>query len=238
MGGVLPYKREAYCRTNGRRTAGFPFLRSLEARKVRRYKWGAYCRTNWRCTAVLSSRPVGVGVSETVPNYPRPNCLLNASQTQQNSRRLWRSRRRRSSSVPEGGVDFQQPFSLPESARTLAGIAFQAAGKSGNHFPAASKFAGKPFQQGISDSHSLLEFSDKLSLAHKGGLFFPLSKKSNPTIRAPPRQKPCSISSVQSWGWCIFCSSLRFWQFVHPPLEIPSLRLEVLCGGGICLVVS
>ena len=32
--------------------------------------------------------------------------------------------------------------------------------KSENHFPAASKFAGKPFQQGISDSHSLLEFSE------------------------------------------------------------------------------
>ena len=65
MGGVLPYKWEAYCSTNGRCIAGFPFLRSLEARKARRYKWGAYCRTNWRCTAVLSSRPVGVGLSET-----------------------------------------------------------------------------------------------------------------------------------------------------------------------------
>ena len=48
MGGVLPYKCEAYCSTNGRRIAGFPFLRSLEARKVQRYKWGAYCRTNSR----------------------------------------------------------------------------------------------------------------------------------------------------------------------------------------------
>ena len=61
---------------------------------------------------------------------------------------------------PQARPIFQQPFSLPESAQTLAGIAFRAAGKSGNHFPAASKFAGKPFQQGISDSHSLLEFSD------------------------------------------------------------------------------
>ena len=66
MGGVLPYKWEAYCSTNGRRIAGFPFLRSLEARKVRRYKWGAYCRTNWRCTAVLFRQVVGVGVSETL----------------------------------------------------------------------------------------------------------------------------------------------------------------------------
>ena len=68
MGGVLPYKWEAYCSTNGRRTAGFPFLRSLEVRKVRRYKWGAYCRRNWRCTAVLFRQVVGVGVSETLPN--------------------------------------------------------------------------------------------------------------------------------------------------------------------------
>ena len=66
MGGVLPYKWEVYCSTNGRCTAGFPFLQGLEDRKVQRYKWGAYCRTNWRCTAVLSPRPVGVEVSETV----------------------------------------------------------------------------------------------------------------------------------------------------------------------------
>ena len=53
MGDVLPYKWEAYCSTNGRRIAGFPFLRRLEARKARRYKWGGvlpyklevYCRT-------------------------------------------------------------------------------------------------------------------------------------------------------------------------------------------------
>ena len=69
MGGVLPYKWEAYCSTNGRRIAGSPFLRSLEARKVRRYEWGAYCRTNWRCTAVLFRQVVGVGVSETLPKY-------------------------------------------------------------------------------------------------------------------------------------------------------------------------
>ena len=37
---VLPYKWGAYCSTNGRRIAGFLFLRSLEARKVQRYKWG------------------------------------------------------------------------------------------------------------------------------------------------------------------------------------------------------
>ena len=60
MGGVLQYKWEVYC--------WFPCLQGLEARKVLRYKWGACCRTNWRCTAVLSSRPVAVGVSETLLN--------------------------------------------------------------------------------------------------------------------------------------------------------------------------
>ena len=47
------------------------------------------------------------------------------------------------------GPIFQQPFSLPESAQALAGIARRAAGKSGKNNQTASKFAGKPFQQGI-----------------------------------------------------------------------------------------
>ena len=63
MGGVLPYKWAAYCSTNGRCTAGFPFLKGLEARKGQRYKWGVYCRTNWGCTAVLFRRVVRVGCS-------------------------------------------------------------------------------------------------------------------------------------------------------------------------------
>ena len=62
---------------------------------------------------------------------------------------------------PQARPIFQQPFSLPESAQTLAGIAFRAAGKSVRNFPAASRFARKLFQQGISDSHSLLELSDR-----------------------------------------------------------------------------
>ena len=41
------------------------------------------------------------------------------------------SRRRKSRSVLDGRADFQQPFTLPESAQTLAGIAFHAAGQSG-----------------------------------------------------------------------------------------------------------
>ena len=45
MGGVLPYKWEVYCSTNGRCTVGFPFLQGLDASD-----------TNGGCTAVLSSR--------------------------------------------------------------------------------------------------------------------------------------------------------------------------------------
>ena len=56
---------------------------------------------------------------------------------------------------PKAGPIFQQPFSLPENAQTLAGIAFRADGKSVKNCPAASKFARKLFQQGISDSHSV-----------------------------------------------------------------------------------
>ena len=62
MGGVLPYKWEAYCSTNGRRTAGFPFLRSLIPGKY----------GDWRCTAVLFRQVVGVGVSETLPSEGSP----------------------------------------------------------------------------------------------------------------------------------------------------------------------
>ena len=51
MGIVLRYKWEAYCGTNRRCIAAFPFLYGLEASKEQRYKWGAYCGTNWRCTA-------------------------------------------------------------------------------------------------------------------------------------------------------------------------------------------
>ena len=43
------------------------------------------------------------------------------------------------------GPIFQQPFSLPENAQTLAGIAFRAAGKSVKNFPAASKWGGGNF---------------------------------------------------------------------------------------------
>ena len=46
-----------------------------------------------------------------------------------------------SGAFPKAGPIFQQPFSLPESAQTLAGIACRAAGNSAKNFPAASKLA-------------------------------------------------------------------------------------------------
>ena len=50
---------------------------------------------------------------------------------------------------PKAGPIFQQPFPLPENAKTLAVIAFGAAGKSAKNCTAASKFAGELFQQAI-----------------------------------------------------------------------------------------
>ena len=51
-------------------------------------------------------------------------------QNQKNSKRLWRSRRN-PAAFPKARPIFQQPFSLPESAQTLAGIAFRACWKIG-----------------------------------------------------------------------------------------------------------
>ena len=44
-----------------------------------------------------------------------------------------------SAAFPKARPIFQQPFSLPESAQTLAGVAFRAAGKFVRNFPAASR---------------------------------------------------------------------------------------------------
>ena len=88
---------------------------------------------------------------------------------------------------PQARPIFQQPFSLPENAQTLAGIAFLAAGKSVKNCPAASKFAGKLFQQGISDSHSLLEFSE----------FQPTKANKRPIRESVHRKRPDSSGVVE-----------------------------------------
>ena len=84
---------------------------------------------------------------------------------------------------PQARPIFQQPFSLPENAQTLAGIAFRAAGKSVKNFPAASKFAGKPFQQRISDSHSLLECSDYAGVTTCHGCWLAVMAARQPFLR-------------------------------------------------------
>ena len=61
IGGVLQYKWEAYCDTNGRRTAiqmggvltVCPFPQGLGAPKALQYKWEAYYNTHGRYTAIL-----------------------------------------------------------------------------------------------------------------------------------------------------------------------------------------
>ena len=82
------------------------------------------------------------------------------SSNQTHSRRLWRSQGRKSRSVPEGGADFPAAIFLAEKSPNLGRNRIRAAGKSVKSFPAAPKFASKLFHQRVSDSHSLLEFSD------------------------------------------------------------------------------
>ena len=73
---VLRYKWEAYCDTNGRRTAiqmggvltVFPFTQSVGAPEVLRYKLEAHCNTNGRCIAILFREVVVAGVSDILLN--------------------------------------------------------------------------------------------------------------------------------------------------------------------------
>ena len=70
-------------------------------------------------------------------------------------------RRRKSRSVPEGEAEFPAAVFLAGKCPNLGRDSILcAAGKLVSNFPAASKCAGKLFQQRILDSHSLLEFSE------------------------------------------------------------------------------
>ena len=118
----------------------------------------------------------------------------------------------------KAGLIFQQPFSLPENAQTVTGIAFRAAGKSVNNLMLATLtlqplffffffdflgcvrffffcffvfrfpllffccvFPGKLlFQKGISDSHSLLENSEKIASFSGGGHALETSRRGQP----------------------------------------------------------
>ena len=69
MGGVLRYKWEAYCGTNWRCIAAFPFLQGLEASEAQRYKWGGLLRYKLEVYCQYFSRQaVRVGGSWTAPN--------------------------------------------------------------------------------------------------------------------------------------------------------------------------
>ena len=127
----------------------------------------------------INARLFGSGSRGVAPSAIPPLTII-PELSQKNSRRLWRSQRRNPGAFPKAGPIFQQPSSLPEIAQTLAGIAFCAAGKLVNDFPAASKLVGKLFHQGISDSHSLLELSD-FRVWSKGSF-----KKTNMSFRKSP----------------------------------------------------
>ena len=64
MGGVLQYKWEAYCDTNGGVLTVFPFTQTVGAPEALRYKLEAYCNTNGSRIAILFREVVVVGVSD------------------------------------------------------------------------------------------------------------------------------------------------------------------------------
>ena len=67
---VLPYKWEAYCRTNGRRIVWVSLSSRFRSQEGPAIEMGGVLPYKLeRCTAVLPSRPVGVLVSETLLKY-------------------------------------------------------------------------------------------------------------------------------------------------------------------------
>ena len=83
---------------------------------------------------------------------------------QKNSRRLWRSRRRKSSSVPAGTANFPAAVFLAGKCPNLGRDSISCCRRMGKEFSSSVEIARELFQQGISDSHSLLEFSDLKAL--------------------------------------------------------------------------
>ena len=67
MGGVLQYKWEAYCDTNGS-TDSISFSSERRTPKILQYTLEAYCNcnTNWRCIAIQIREVVVVGVSDVL----------------------------------------------------------------------------------------------------------------------------------------------------------------------------
>ena len=108
----MRYKKEAYCSTNWRCTAAFPFLQGLEASKAQHYKWGGTAVQIGGVLQYVLDKLYGLRVPKLCP--------------QKSSRRG-----EHAGAFLKAGPIFQQPFPLPEGAQTLAGITCHAAGKSG-----------------------------------------------------------------------------------------------------------
>ena len=101
-------------------------------------------------------------------------CFLRQTQKKKSSRRLWRSRRRKSRSVPEGGADFQQQFPcwkmpkpwhghylvLPENRRRL----FQQHRNLPENFSSKEFWTATAFSSFLSVSNNVVDFVESLSL--------------------------------------------------------------------------
>ena len=129
---------------------------------------------------------------QSVRRHLSSACLsaLIDSRDQKNSRRLWRSRRRKSRSVPEGGADSPAAIFLagkcPNHGRDSRGIIFQQR----RNLPET--------QQGSSDSHSLLEFSEG-RIRPKGAPWF---WKCSDLLRPSPALLCKSMDCYGRWWWC------------------------------------
>ena len=83
------------------------------------------------------------------PMGPPPGSLGSLSVLQEHSRRLWRSQRRKSRSVSRRQGRCSAAIFLAGKCPNLGRDSILCCRKIGEEFPAASKFAGKLFQQGF-----------------------------------------------------------------------------------------
>ena len=91
--------------------------------------------------------------------YDLKRLIILEAVLRKNSRRLWRPRRRKSRSVPEGGTDC--PVAIGHWCPNLGRDSISRCRRMREEFSSSRHMClKKPFQQGIWDSHSLLELSD------------------------------------------------------------------------------
>ena len=111
-------------------------------------------------------------------------------------RRLWRSQRRKSSSIPEGGADFPAASFLARKCPNLGRDSIACCRKIGEEFSSSVEICRKLFQQGISDRHSLLEFSD-----WEGISAFRYSKETHSLHHCGRLCADVSVRRQKSLGW-------------------------------------